>query len=1076
MRRAPPLSAEAAAAIAEIDFPVIDSHHHIWEAETQPRRLTRFVGLDWRKHGVEPPANATPLTGKPRHPKAVLFKDDEEAKAAVDALVAAGTPLTTLGDYNWPDLQRDFAEAGVDVAGTVYLEASWTDRSYRAGETEWLQQVAAETGNRVGTGIQGYADMQLSPADFEKEIREHMRFGNFRGIRWRPHDPDKDWLFHTFDEDPSYLDQPNVRENFKTLGKLGLVFDLWYIMRPHNMEKIAASVAEIMRDSPGLTMVLDHFGTPFHVFEDAECFERWKSCMRSFEKIPGFYCKVSGLMEQLGVHYDKHPRSSGPFASELARNRFGDLVRFTLGLFGTERCLFGSNFPVDGFCASYGELVGAYWIAGGGWIPRASTPLAAGPVFARHRAIASLHPTLPPPLFAMPLPAPDKLLPVAAAAAGAVLLPRFPALYRAAKGRRAFALLAAATAAAGAYKAYRARRAEKEKAKGGRLAEDDGEWEPGLRFYALCAAAALALASRRRAPTLDRFLAPFVALAAAPAIAEFLSGGDADVPACLAIALGLLMGHHRAAAVILLMITGGEALEHVAMDRAGTALQTLLVENPGLARLESGEDVPAESVKPGDVFVVRANESVAVDGTLLDDGAAIDEALITGEPAPAPKRQGDSVYAGTVNRGARAVRVRADKPYADSVFQQMRTTLGTALERKSDVELNSKRIADGLTPLTLAAAAVGYLLALRRGTPPVEAWDTVLSVLMSATPCPAAIGVPVAMLSGMSLASRRLGSTVKSGDALEALADARCVVFDKTGTLTFGTPEVVAVHCEPEGRRDEALGMVAGLERLSKHVLADAVFRHARDSGAMPDPVPSVEDFSEESGLGVSGTVGGFRVKVGAPDFCGVPAPGGADDTLRACFLIVAPDGAEHARGTVAFRDPVRPSAVRLVAKLRASGAHVAVLSGDRSAHLASVAKQLGADEWHACLPHEKAAMVETYRNKWGAVAFVGDGANDAAALAAADVGISVDPSSLSSEPADVVVMNGDVSRVHDLAALSRRVVRIARRTVRWGTAASACQMVLAAGGWTGPLWNAVAQECVDLASVLHSMTAMGWW
>jgi len=667
---------------------------------------------------------------------------------------------------------------------------------------------------------------------------------------------------------------------------------------------------------------------------------------------------------------------------------------------------------------------------------------------------------------------------LAALTTAAVLGPRLPALVSAhasRRGSRSLTLLALGVAA------LLARR----RALGANHA-------PAL-YYALAVVAGCAAARRRR--DAKRGVSVLISLAAAPAVMRLVTGDDADVPACLAMVLGLLMDHAHAAAVILLMVTGGEALEELALDRAGTALRSLLADNPGTARLESsggttrGGDVPAELVVPGDVLLVRPNEVVAVDGTLMDEAApAMDEKLITGEAVAGAKRRGDVVFAGSVNRGASAVRVRASKRYEESVVHLMRCTLRAALEKKSRVELGAKRIADGLTPLTLLVACAGFEYAtrwLRRS--PVEAWKVVLSVLMSATPCPAAIGVPVAMLSGMSQASRRLGTTIKSGDALEAMCDARCVVFDKTGTLTFGVPVVVGVVVESsaerggaEDRAREALRLVASLERVSKHVLADAVYKHyTSSSSSSAEELLSVAGFEEVAGLGVSGVVGGeFAVRVGAWTHCfGETGAKEEDGELCAFFAIrrvgVATSAPHWARGRIRFEDPVRPGASAAVAKLRARGIAVAILSGDRSAHLKRVAAALGVDSFQSCLPHEKARRVQELQRKFGVVMFVGDGANDSAALAQADVGVSVDASSLASEAASVVVLNGDVRRVDDLIGLSQRVVRIARRTVRVGTAASLVQMAAAALGATTPFQNAVAQELIDLCAVLHSMAAV---
>ncbi|KXS22458.1 amidohydrolase 2 [Gonapodya prolifera JEL478] len=356
-RRNPPLSPEAAAAVAEICFPIFDSHHHVWSGETEPRSNSRYVGLDFPKLGFNTPPRAPQSTGAPRPPGTKLFVSDDEARKTIATLTDRGMMLV-VEDYTWQDLVTDIEEAGVAASGTVYLEAGWTDVTNRPDETSRLQAIFHESGGRVASGIQGFADMLKPTAEFEDELRAHMAHQNFRGIRWRPELPNGQFV--TFD--PAYLEHPHVRANVGALERLGLVWDVWYKGQKKSMTKMCVLLCEIARQHPTLTIVLDHFLTPVDVAKDDECFEMWKDCMQRFSRVPNFYVKVSGLMIDLGFEYHRQLRETGPFAKELASNRWGDLVRYTLDLFGPNRSLFGSNFPVDGWNVAYGELLASYWI------------------------------------------------------------------------------------------------------------------------------------------------------------------------------------------------------------------------------------------------------------------------------------------------------------------------------------------------------------------------------------------------------------------------------------------------------------------------------------------------------------------------------------------------------------------------------------------------------------------------------------------------------------------------------------------------------------------------------------------
>ena len=606
-------------------------------------------------------------------------------------------------------------------------------------------------------------------------------------------------------------------------------------------------------------------------------------------------------------------------------------------------------------------------------------------------------------------------------------------------------------------------------------------------------------------------------LGMAPALAETAEagwgavlGGDTDVPALLAMQLGLLLGQLRASAVILMMLTGGEVFEERALQRAGDALHSLLEESPGEAHVAAAAgaagaaDVAAENVAPGDVLLVKAGEAVPVDGEALEVAGApveVDEALLTGEAGKVRKAAGAALLGGSRNAGA-PFWMRAQRRYGDSVLALMRAKLREALESKAEVELASKRFAAGFTPLTLAAAGVACLVAELRGRSPRQAWESVLAVLMAATPCPASIGVPIAMLSGMSVASRACACTVKRGAALEALAAATVVVVDKTGTLTEGRPVVTALEAWqdalPLGAPPLTL-LLASVEALSTHPLAAAVCaHHSRREGAAQQQQghhQQLRELRDQALLpvadlalderGARGVVAGLHVCVGAFEWCfedgdaldGEPLAAKIDERaqnqIQAFYRLASREGRRLACGRLLFSDALRSSAAPAVRRLKLLGLPGLMLSGDRSGHLEAVARELGIDDYESCLPHQKADRVQALRENGEVVLMIGDGGNDAAGLAAADVGLSVGVGKLAAESASVVLMNGDLENVARVIEVSRTVLRVANRTRDLGMTASMTQMAVAALGLCPPVVSAVAQEFIDLGSVLYALSAL---
>jgi len=543
--------------------------------------------------------------------------------------------------------------------------------------------------------------------------------------------------------------------------------------------------------------------------------------------------------------------------------------------------------------------------------------------------------------------------------------------------------------------------------------------------------------------------------------------GDSDIPALVAMVLGMCLGHVRASAVILLMLTGGEAFEEFALRRASTALHALLEMSPGTAHIEIAgvvTEISSEKVNPGDRLLVKPQCEIPVDGVVVSGTSVyVNECLLTGENWDVSMHEGDTVMAGSRNKGS-AFYMVANGRYNDSIIAIMKLKLSQALEKKGRLELESKKLVSIFTPLTFAIAGVSAVVSslIRK----MAVWDSVLAVFMAATPCPAGIGVPIAMLSGMSMASGKLGITIKNGGVIEEIAKATCVVLDKTGTLTMGRPLLKRLVVQGDMDDDQVLRILASLEKYSTHPIARAVCNTVPDKQLF-----SVIGVEIMVGHGIKGTVGdGYRVLIGSSSVCGEVV----DDILgmHTYFIIECADGAVL-KGAVEFADSPRDSARAMVDRLKLMELRLVILSGDRSYHLEELAEFLGISEFKSCLPAEKATYVETLQREGEVVIMIGDGGNDALALSVSNVGMSLGACNFAADSASAVMMNEDLENVPRLIEMSRKVVTIATRTVRYGMSCSFFQMGVAALGFASPFQSAVMQEFIDLAAVLHSLQAL---
>jgi len=556
------------------------------------------------------------------------------------------------------------------------------------------------------------------------------------------------------------------------------------------------------------------------------------------------------------------------------------------------------------------------------------------------------------------------------------------------------------------------------------------------------------------------------------AVARSVRAGDVgvDAIALLAIAGALALDQLLAGAVVALMLSGGNALEAVAARRARRELTALLERAPRIAHRRvhgAVEEVAVGDVVPGNVVIVRAGEVLPVDGVVADGSAIIDESALTGEPLPVRRAPGAVVRSGTSNAGE-AFDLRATHAAADSAYAAIVRLVRDAESQRAPFVRMADRYAAVLLPVTVALAGAAWALS----------GDAVraLAVLVVATPCPLILAAPIALVSGVSRAARG-GIVVKGTPAIEQLGRARTVLFDKTGTLTMGGPAVERVIALDGLAEDELLRLAASVDQLSAHVVAEAL---VHDAERRRLALAEARGVRERPGDGIEGTVDGHRVTVGSGAFLRergiVPAVDGVRGPGRS-RVHVGIDG--EPAGTIVMADRPRPDAADAIAALRAAGAaRIAMLTGDDEATAASVARDVGVDEVFADRgPGDKLAVLRAVREEAGAgpVVMVGDGVNDAPALAAADVGIAMAAAgaTVSTEAADVVVTVDRIDRVALALHVGRRSLAIARQSVLVGMGLSFLAMIAAALGHLPPIAGALLQEGIDVAVILNALRAL---
>ncbi|KAF0351531.1 cadmium-translocating P-type ATPase [Pediococcus pentosaceus] len=534
-----------------------------------------------------------------------------------------------------------------------------------------------------------------------------------------------------------------------------------------------------------------------------------------------------------------------------------------------------------------------------------------------------------------------------------------------------------------------------------------------------------------------------------------------DLLAILAVVSSLLFSEYWAAMVILVMLTGGDALEDYASKKANTELKALLDNSPQVAHRLHGEkleDIAVNQVQVDDKLVIKPGELVPVDGFIVEGSSNFDESSLTGESQPVNKDFNDELMSGSVN-GDAVVTMQASQVAANSKYQQL-----IKLVKKAEATpARFVRMADRYAvPFTIVAIAIAVVAAVISKSP-----SRIAQVLVVASPCPLILAAPVAMVSGMSRASRN-GIVVKTGDVLEKLSTAKTVAFDKTGTLTNGHLMVAEILPHQEVSQTELLQIAASVETISSHVLARSLVTYAIDKGL---EMLSVSDAQEITANGVQALIQGKLVKVGKRKFVtGDPLIPSQTHTA----IYVSRD--DQYLGCITFTDYLRPEASQTMVQLHHLGVKkLMMLSGDQVKTAQKIGQEVGIDDVQAeLLPEDKIAALKALTPEEKPVVMVGDGVNDAPSLVTADVGIAMGAhgSSAASESADLVILKDDLAKVAKAVVIAKDTIRVARQAVLIGIFICTALMLIAAFGIIPAFIGAMFQEVIDTVSILWALRA----
>jgi heavy metal translocating P-type ATPase len=566
-----------------------------------------------------------------------------------------------------------------------------------------------------------------------------------------------------------------------------------------------------------------------------------------------------------------------------------------------------------------------------------------------------------------------------------------------------------------------------------------------------------------------------------------------DIVAMLAILTAIMTNNAFPGVIIVIMQSGGKSLEDYAYRRATTSLDELLTRSPKVAHRKKNqeeiEDIEVAKIRTGDILVIRPGDLIPVDGTIVSGNAQIDESSVTGEPFSKSKSLGEEVLSGTVNAG-NIFEIEAIRPSEESQYSKIVKLVKKAKEEKAPIQRLADKYAIWFTPLTLVMCGFGWLF--------TNNVDTVLSVLVVATPCPLIFATPVAIIGGIDKAARQ-NIIVKSGASIEQLSRADVVIFDKTGTLTHGEPVVEEILLldnlrknkidrNIEHTKNDLLFKAASLEQMSSHPSAQSI---AREGKKKFKNLILPTEFQEKSGLGVQGYIDNDYVIIGTYNFIeskrkrstNVDITNSNDDLLElikgfqkqgkmAVFVNV--NGTNVA--IIKFTDNVRDGVDLMIKNLRKDGIkEIIMLTGDSVDNAKYVANKTGVDTYNFnLLPEDKVNEVKKLREKFQNIIMVGDGINDAPALATATVGIAMGAkgTAISAEAADVVLLIDDITKVSKVIHIGKATIRVVKQSIFVGMGISFLLMIFASFGLITPSVGAMLQEALDIGVILNALRA----
>lgn len=534
-----------------------------------------------------------------------------------------------------------------------------------------------------------------------------------------------------------------------------------------------------------------------------------------------------------------------------------------------------------------------------------------------------------------------------------------------------------------------------------------------------------------------------------------------DLLAIIAIISTLIIGQYWASLIIIVMLVGGESLEDYAANRASRELHKLLENSPTFAHKKVGDNyvyTPIDEIEIDDVLLVKASEVVPIDGVVLEGSSWFDESSLTGESEPVTKELGDDVLSGSIN-GETAVMIRASKKASDSQYQKIVQLVKESEATPAQFVRLADRYAVPFTIVSLLIAGAAWFIS--------GDMTRFAEVLVVASPCPLILAAPIAFVGGMSRSSRN-GLLVKNGTTIEKLSLAKTVAFDKTGTLTTGILQVKSIMPETSNHsEDDLLQIAASLEIGSNHILAKSLVKYAAEKGLA---LIEVTDLRESTGLGLSGIIQNKNYRIGRANFANAE-----NEKVSGTAVFLSED--DVFIGKILFEDKIRPESQHVIERLKAQEVqHILMLTGDNQKTAELVAGELGITEVHAGLmPSEKIGILKELPETHRPMVMVGDGVNDAPALALSDVGIALGASgsTVASESADVVVLRNDLNLVPESIKISRETMKVAKEAVLIGIFICIALMLIASTGILPAIIGALLQEVIDTVSILYALKAL---